>query len=265
MSEDRKSFDFAKFAEPYGYADSDAGIAEAQADWGLPATGLLDGVTVNVLTRIPRCGCSDAQPMAGQIDRWGLSVVSYFIAGYPVGLGLSTSQVEAVVAASFASWAAVCGLKFSKAPDAQRCNILMDVGRGRRANFDGPGGTLAWCEIPQGSDFRGQINLQWDMEEPFTTDPNSNGILLLNTTAHEIGHACGLYHNSQPQQLMNPVYNRRISTPQSYEIGEMVARYGKPTAVKPTPNPVPGAGADPVAVKVQCKDGSVWGGQLTRI
>lgn len=259
-------FDFAAFAEPYGYEDSPAGIAAAQADYGLEPTGKLDGVTETVLTRIPRCGCSDAQPVAGQIDRWGIPVVSYFIESYPGGIRLSTSQVEQVVAASLGSWSAVCGLKFAKAPDAQRANLLMGTARGRRNNFDGPGGTLAWCEIPQGSSFKGQRRMMWDMDEAWTTDAGSNGILLLNTTAHEVGHGIGLYHNNQPNQLLNPVYNPRIAAPQSYEIGQVVERYGKPQAAPTVPGPSnPGTGSNPKAVKIQCEDGSIWAGSLARL
>lgn len=260
-------FDFAAFAEPYGYEDSPAGIAAAQADYGLEPTGKLDGVTATVLSRTPRCGCTDAQPVAGQLDRWGIPVVSYYIDSYPGGIRLSTAQVDQVVAAALASWSAVCGLKFAKAPDAARCNLLMGTARGRRNNFDGPGGTLAWCEIPQGSNFRGQLNMMWDMDEAWTVDASANGILLLNTTAHEVGHGIGLYHNSQPNQLLNPVYNPRIATPQSYEIGQVVERYGKPQAA-PTPSPGPGnpsPGSYPKAVKVQCEDGSIYAGTLARI
>lgn len=260
-------FDFAQFAEPYGYTDDASGIAAAQADYGLEPTGKLDGVTVNVLTRIPRCGCSDAQPVAGQINRWGIPVVSYFIESYPGGIRLSTAQVELVVAAALGSWSEVCGLKFAKAPDAERCNLLMGTARGRRNNFDGPGGTLAWCQIPQGNNYRGQLLMMWDMDEAFTVEPNSNGILLRNVTAHEIGHGIGLFHNNQPNQLLNPVYNPRIATPQSYEIGQVVERYGKPQAAPaPSPGPIkPGVGSYPKAVKIQCEDGSIYAGSLSRL
>lgn len=255
-------FDFGQFAQPFGYADSEAGIAAAQSDWGLPATGLLDAVTINVLTRVPRCGCPDTQPVAGQIDKWGIPVVSYYIDGYPVGLGLSTTQVDNTVKQAFDSWSAICGLKYAKAPDAQRANILIGTGRGRRANFDGPGNTLAWCELPQGDNFRGQVRMRYDLDEPWTLSSESNGILLLNTTAHEIGHANGLFHNNQKSQLMNPVYNPRIATPQTYEIAEMVQRYGKPAA-SPAPAPTEPGQYTP-AIKVRWSDGSEWQAVLER-
>lgn len=263
------AFDFGAFASPYGYTDDAAGIAQAQADWGVPVTGLLDDGTIAVLTRIPRCGTTDAQPVGNVLDKWGLPVVSWFIEGYPVGLGLSKSDVETAVTQAFESWRLVCGLGFTKASSADSCNIRMGVGQGRRANFDGPSGTLAWCEIPQGGNFRGQIRLMWDLAEAWTLDPRVNGILLLNTTAHEIGHGLGLYHNTKPNQLMNPVYNRSIATPQSYEISEVVARYGPAKPVtSPTPPVVPGnpaVGKEPVAVKIQSADGTVWGGMVTRL
>jgi hypothetical protein len=252
-------FDFGKFGEKFGYTDDSVGIADAQRDWDIPQTGVLDPATVTVLTRIPRCGMSDAQPLGGTQDKWGLKEVSYIIAGYPTGLGLTKKQIEEAIALCYASWSNVCGLRFVRVGSKSEANIVMDVGRGSRAGFDGPSGVLAWCEIPQGSNFRGQINLMWDMDEAWTTSSSQNGILLVNTTAHEIGHGLGLYHTKVSRQLLNPVYNPKIASPQAaYDVAEVVDRYGAPLAPIP-PNPTTPGASDVKAIKILLKDGRVLG------
>lgn len=210
------------------------------------------------------CGHTQAEFASGQLNRWGLAEVTYCINGYPVGLGLAPTDVDAIVSQAFKSWSDSCGLRFRKVSDPNQANIVMGVARGRRANFDGPMGVLAYCYLPQGSNFQGQVEMYWDLDEAWSKEPRQNGILLLNVTAHELGHGLGLDHTNVPRSLMNPVYSAAISAPQAHDQQEVVQRYGPPSAV-PTPIPTPQPIPTPAAGEVPCKcliNGVVYQGVL---
>lgn len=211
----------------------------------------------SVLAKGPRCGCLDVA-LLGE-SRWGLKEVAWGIANYPSG-GLSQQRVAEIYAQAFASWSAVCGLKFKQVA-ANQANIVIGTGRGQRSNFDGPSGTLAWAYLPGGSNYVGQVEVRFDLDETWIDNPQANGILLLNVAAHEFGHAIGLSHNNVRANLLNPIYNRSIATPQAEDIRQIVSLYGQPTAnptPTPTPTPTPGTpSAAPKAVKILLADGNV--------
>lgn len=210
------------------------------------------------------CGHSRAELASMGAARWGIPVVSYFIQTYPAGLGMSKGDVDAVFAQAFASWEAVCGLKFKVASGPNDANILIGTGRGRRAGFDGPMGILAFCYLPSGDNFAGQLNMLLDLDEAWTDDPAKNGILMLNTVAHELGHGLGLDHTNVQRQLMNPVYSAAIATPQSHDRQEVVDRYGPPVAAPVTPQPIPPTtGGRFVDILLKDESGTVWSGKLT--
>lgn len=260
-------FNWQQWADAFGYTNDADGISAVQHAYGLPETGVLDDMTVRVVTRLPRCGMTDAQPARGSISKWGIREISYHIVSYPPGIGLTTQQVDAVVSQAFAAWAAVVDLVFSKSDSADSANIVIGTGRGSRSNFDGPSGTLAWAQLPPSSSYKGQIQMMWDGDEAFTVSKTVNGILLLNVTTHEFGHALGLSHSNVPHSLMNPFYDPSIAAPQANDKQDVLTRYA-PAKAPPTPVPTPstpGSGSAPKAVKVQCEDGSVWAGTLARI
>lgn len=260
------AFKFSEYAHYFGYSDDQAGIEAAQRMAGLPVTGNLDPMTVNVLARAPRCGVSDAQAVSGRVDRWkpGM-VVTYHVAGFPTESGLSKEQILAVVDRCAAAWSAVAGIQFRRIADQGNANIVLNKGRGKSAGFDGPSGTLAWAQLPQGDAFQGQLQCRWDMDEQWTDDPRANGIQLFNTTNHEWGHLIGHYHNNVKAQLLNPTYNPRIAVPQSFDIEEAVARYGPPlpgsTPEPPGSDPAqpPTAGAYPLKTLILMSDGRTYG------
>lgn len=218
-----------------------------------------------------KCGHTEAELASAGLSKWGLKEVSYFITGYPVGLGMTRKDVDGAVESCFADWQSKCGLSFRRAGGADSANIVMGVGRGQRAGFDGPQGILAYCYLPTGDNFQGQLEMLWDLDEAWTVDPsNLQGINFATVTKHELGHGIGLSHVSAsqyPQQLMNPIYNPRISTPQSHDIADAQSRYGKPVVVVPPVQPPtpPTGGSGTISAKVQLQDGSIWGGRLTRL
>lgn len=211
----------------------------------------------HVLAKGPRCGCIDAANLGESF--WGLKTVAWGVASFPSGL--SQDRVLQLYEQAFASWSAVCNLKFTRVAPAN-ANIVIGTGRGARSNFDGKNGTLAWAYLPSGRNFTGRLEVRFDLDETWVDNPQARGILLLNVACHEFGHAIGLSHNSVKNNLLNPYYSPSISTPQAYDIQEVQQLYGKPTAT-PAPPTTPTDPSVPVAavkaVKVQLADGRVFG------
>ncbi len=204
-----------------------------------------------------RCGCLDSQ-FLGE-SRWAMRDLTFAFANYPVGAAISKDIVEGDVTKAFNNLAAVCGLSFTATTNTKTANVLISAARGKLNNFDGPGGVLAWCELPPGKAYTGQVNLCFDLDEAWDQQ-----IPILNVACHEGGHGVGLSHTNVPRQLMNP-YLSDISTPQDHDTMELVTLYGqKLTPVPqpgptPTPTPTPGIWSPPKAMKLQGPDGSVWG------
>lgn len=259
-----------QFLIGFGYLPADAtaptreAIAAAQIAYGLEPTGEVDAMTARLWARTPRCGFSDAQAVG--FNKWGLPKLSWFIANYPVGLGLTKADYRGCVERAFGSWSAVCGLQFEQADDAN-ANIVLSTGRGRRAGFDGPSGTLAYAYLPQGENFRGKLDLVMDLDEPWALDEARNGVLTTNVLAHEIGHTLGLDHTRAAGSLMLPTYSPRITKPQQDDIRRVVDRYGKPVVVTPPPvDPPTNPPSGPVSFLIEMLDPAtkkVYAGTLT--
>lgn len=174
------------------------------------------------------CGVRDSEMARDSICRWPSPDITYAITG--IVPGWSKEQYRAVVRESFDSWQRVCGIQ-AREIDTSDANLIISVGRGRRSNFDGPGGTLAWCELPCGN--VRQCLLRMDLDERWTQD------LVPKVLKHEIGHGIGIKHIDPRigRALMNPVISE-ISEPQPLDIAEAVKLYG-PAIVAPVPEPPP--------------------------
>lgn len=211
-------------------------IKRFQAFYGIADSGDVDPITERALVNrvLYGCGNSDAQ-QTGNICKWGTVNVSYFVARTPSGL--TPDEARDAYRRAWTSWEEVCGLKVTEVKDASRANVVMDVGRGRRSDFDGPSGVLAWSQMPCGG---GQQLLQrYDLDESFGLTAAGGRIVLENVACHEIGHAIGISHiaPSMGQALMNPTYSSRIPKPLELDIAEATRRYGKSTGTPPTPPP----------------------------
>jgi hypothetical protein len=202
---------------------------------GLPDDGLPDARTVRALRFTPRCGMPDVMRLeiAEAISRWGRNNLTYAVVGFVPGLPPETQR--RLLRAAWNSWEAVADLHLEE-EDSREANIIIDVGRGRGANFDGPQGTLAWAYLPNGSDR--QLLMKFDLDETWSDDPQQRGILMQNVACHEFGHLLGLDHSRARRALMAPFYAADIPSPQKVDdIPRIVSLYGP--AKTPTPTPVP--------------------------
>jgi matrix metalloproteinase-13 (collagenase 3) len=246
------------------------GLEAAQAFYGLPVTGALDAKTVQALLEPKRCGVRDVGMAREAMARWGKKDLTYFLADLPQGMGLNETRTRQIIQESFDAWSGACDLRFHEV-QSDRANIIMELARGNRSGFDGPGGTLAYAYLPPTVDFNGQLVMRWDMDEQWGDRPDGPYIPLGAVTTHENGHLIGLDHSRTPGQLMYPTLDKRVLTVQSEDGQRAAALYGKasqPVPPRPTVPVVPTVpGTFPATIEVQVRvggaSGKVYAGNLS--
>lgn len=177
----------------------------------------------------PRCGLTDAAFARSMVAKWGKKDLLWHLAQPLPSLG--AEKQGNILAAAFGSWQKVCDLRFQHTDDPRSADIVVGYGRGKRSDFDGRGGTLAWAGLPSSELFDGQLPLMFDGDEAW-----ESSIRTVNVAAHEIGHNLGLSHGPKGC-LMAAIYSEAIATPQTWDIDEAVGRYG--TVAAPIPNAPP--------------------------
>ena len=212
-------------------------VAAAQGYYGLPETGHWDAATNRKILGAPRCGCSDVQRASAAAGFWGIKDLTYAIQRRPDAPGLSPAAFDDAVARAFSAWSACCGVVFTRT-DSPQANLLLSIGRGSRAGFDGPSGTLAYAYLPPQPGFAGQLQMLYDNDEPWAVDGNPAGIDVETVSCHEFGHFLGFDHDPTPGQLMYAIYDPRINSPQSNDRARAASVYGGPRN-RPVPPVVP--------------------------
>ena len=179
------------------------------------------------------CGVTAAELARATNAMWRIKDLSYAIVGFLPAF--TQAEYRSIVRSVFNDWEAVCGIRADETSNTN-ANIIISAGRGRRVNFDGPSGVLAWCELPMPG--VNQVRLMMDLDEQWVL--NGGGIHVPNVLCHELGHGLGLDHITSAKALMNPTYDRNVPKPLSPDIAQVVNRYGSPRPrVAPTPQPEP--------------------------
>lgn len=193
---------------------------------GLKSDGVLGPKTEAMLDNPRRCGMPDM--MQNRDCKWNRLAVTWQAS--LLLRQMSSQQAAAIFDTACRQWNAVCGIQLQpaspRAPD-----IYAKHGSGRADDFDGPGGVLAWSEMPCGNRER-QLQQRYDDAENWTDQ------FLLAVVCHEVGHAIGIPHINNGN-LMAPYYNPSVTRPQAGDIAEAVRRYGPPVA-NPVPPTTPG-------------------------
>lgn len=217
-----------------------AGLKYLQFMGGLPITGELDAKTLRLMGE-PRCACRDIEKITENTSSqpgWGLSTVTWFVSSYDTEVSKTDWIDSNELALSY--WSKICKLKFERVNNINEANIVYDIGRGAKDDFDGPSGTLAWMQLCPSANFKGRVNGKFDQDETWIPLHRSGrGIQLVEVMSHENGHHIIGGHSKRPNALMAPFYRQGLYEPQlDDDVPRAVNLYGK-TATNPSPAPQP--------------------------
>ncbi|HVW10039.1 MAG TPA: matrixin family metalloprotease [Bryobacteraceae bacterium] len=190
------------------------------------------------------------------LDADGAAHLSYYFGSLTAKVPAATVQSE--ILRAFAAWASRINVTFQPAASANLPrSISISFASGAHGDaypFDGPGGMLGHTFYPapiNSEPIAG--NMHFDADEAWGVNA---GIDIYTVALHEIGHALGLSHSDDPNDVMYPYYQpgRALS---ANDIGAALELYpaagAKPatlittTAAPTTPVATPTAPATPTA------------------
>ncbi|XP_033970729.1 collagenase 3 [Trematomus bernacchii] len=210
-------------------------IKEMQRFFQLEVTGNLDDNTLELMNQ-PRCGVPDI----GEYNhfprnpKWPTNNVTFRILNYTPDL--PKADVDRAIRNALNVWSDVTPLTFKKLREGI-ADIMISFGsleHGDYYPFDGPNGLLAHA-FPPGQGMGGDTH--FDEDENWTKDSSAYNLFIV--AAHELGHALGMSHSTDPGALMYPNYSYSEGFPLSEDdIEGIQALYGpNPNQRKVKPKP----------------------------
>jgi hypothetical protein len=210
----------------------EAAVMAYQAFHGLEIDGWAGPQTERSIDEPRFCGHPDRMEMGEGLGKWPDANIRWWIDDSTLaGLPISKDVIYAAYQWAWEQWAGVCGIKPSQAAQQNQAHV-----RVRFAPIDGPSKTLAWSELANNNNTAKQQ--QYDSQETWVNSeaPKRFQIDLGRVACHEIGHVLGIPHISNGN-LLQPLYDVNIRTPQRGDISEAQARYGPPVGTPPPPPP----------------------------
>jgi predicted Zn-dependent protease len=160
---------------------------------------------------------------------WAKNPVTYTIENCPRTADCAAAQ--AAVRQALQAWDAVSGLTLVEAASGGDISIKWAAGAGGYPYpFDGQGGRLAHGIQPIAAlgDWAGDVHFDddenWVTSYPTLAYPQQ--VYLPSVALHEIGHALGLDHSTDPSSIMWPYYSASRSTLGVSDITAIQALYG---------------------------------------
>ncbi|XP_029028166.1 collagenase 3 [Betta splendens] len=218
-------------------------LKEMQKFFKLKITGTLDDDTMQLMEQA-RCGVPDV----GEYNhfprhlKWQKNEITFRIINYTPDL--KKADVDRAIRTALNVWADVTPLTFRKLHEGT-ADIMISFGSREHGDynpFDGPNGLLAHA-YPPGPGLGGDTH--FDEDERWTKDSSAYNLFMV--AAHELGHALGMSHSSDPGALMYPIYQYITGFPLSEDdIEGIQALYGpNPNSKKVKPRPVAPTKCDP--------------------
>ncbi|XP_068440958.1 collagenase 3 [Clinocottus analis] len=210
-------------------------IRAMQSFFNIEVTGNLDANTLELMKQ-PRCGVPDV----GEYNhfprhlRWQNNNITFRIVNYTPDL--KKSDVDRAIRKALNIWSDVTPLTFKKLHEGN-ADIMISFGSKEHGDFnpfDGPNGLLAHA-YPPGQGLGGDTH--FDEDEQWTKDSSAYNLFIVAT--HELGHALGMAHSTDPGALMYPVYSYTTGFPLAEDdIEGIQALYGpNPNSRKVKPKP----------------------------
>ncbi|CAF4882008.1 unnamed protein product [Rotaria sp. Silwood1] len=169
-------------------------LKDFQRRYKLPVTGKLDQQTLKLMNT-PRCGVLD-RPLAFTLaNSWPKKTFTWKWAdsNFPkFGEEKTSEQLRE----SFNDWAKYAPITFQEVSRNEKADFHVAFAD----NSDGPGRTLAYAYFPTNG------RIRFDPAESWTHRYDNDGTNFRLVATHEIGHALGLDHSTDPSSIMAPYY-----------------------------------------------------------